>query len=79
MSFRGALCLVRSELSTRKAATACLVLPVEDGIVGRSYRNGQVEITTRNNPRVDVSGKDGGFDFNLCALNICCVHGGPYF
>lgn len=76
MSFRGTLCLVRSELSTRKAATACLVLLVEDGIVGRSYRNGQLEITTRNN---DVSGKDGGFDFNLCALNICCMHGGPYF
>lgn len=36
-------------------------------------------ITTRNNPRVDVSGKAGGFDFNLCALNICCMHGGPYF
>lgn len=43
MSFRGALCLVRSELSTRKAATACLVLLVEDGIVGRSYRNGQMD------------------------------------
>lgn len=34
---------------------------VMDGIVGKYHRN---------KSRVDATGKDGGFDFNLCALNI---------
>lgn len=73
VSFRGCskLGLDCSGLSTRRAVTACLVVLVENGIVGKSHRNKQVETAAKNNSKVDATGEDGGFDFNLCARNIC--------